>query len=296
MRSFRAVLFLSFALVPATGLLDAGEVEVKENVVYGKGGDVDLQLDLAQPEGDGPFPAIVYIHGGGWQGGNRKGYRDDIEEAAKRGYVAATVTYRLVHTKQPENERTIFPSQINDVKCAVRFLRANAAKFHIDPNRIGATGASAGGHLSLILGTTDTSQMLEGDGGNADVSSRVQAVVNYYGPTDFHHWMTTTEKAVPIAEAFLGGSVAKRPETYTLVSPISHLSKDDPPMLSIHGTADPIVPFDQATRFDEKAKQIGVAHTLLGIDGAGHGFKGESATKAKNAMFEFFDKHLKGAK
>lgn len=276
--------------------VQAGTFTVEENVVYGKGGDVELQLDIAKPEGNGPFPAIVYIHGGGWQGGNRKMYRDDIEDAAQRGYVAATVTYRLVDTKKAEKDRVIFPAQINDVKCAVRYVRANAAKYHIDPNRIGATGASAGGHLVLMLGTTDTSQRLEGEGGNPDVSSRVQAVVNYFGPTDFPHWYQTTEKIKPIAAAFLGGTPDEKADDYKLVSPISHLSKDDPPILSIQGTVDPLVPLDQANRFDDAAKKAGVAHTLMVMEGQGHGFRGEPGKKAKNATFEFFDKHLKAAK
>jgi acetyl esterase/lipase len=287
----------SFVLLLFAGsILTAGEIKIEEKIVYGKGGDVDLQLDLARPDGEGPFPAVVFIHGGGWQGGDRKMYRDDIEEFAKRGYVAATVTYRLVNTKKPEKERVIFPAQINDVKCAVRFLRANAKRYHLDPNRIGATGGSAGGHLVLMLGTTDTSAMLEGDGGNPDVSSRVQAVVNYFGPTDFPYWYTSTEKIKPIAAAFLGGTPEQKANEYKQVSPITYLSKDDPPTLTIQGTIDPLVPLDQATRFDDAAKKVGVDHTVLVMEGQGHGFKGEAGKKAKAATVEFFDKHLKGAK
>ena len=137
---------------------------------------------MARPEGDGPFPAIVFIHGGGWYQGNRQGYRGAIEEAAKRGYVAITISYRLMQFDESKKETTtatpIFPAQIHDAKAAVRWLRANAKKYHVDPDRIGVTGASAGGHLSLLVGLTDPTAKLEGDSGSPDQSSRVQAVVN----------------------------------------------------------------------------------------------------------------------
>ena len=135
------------------------EIVVEENITYGKAGDTELKLDLARPQGDGPFPAIVFIHGGGWYQGNRQGYRGQIQEAAKRGYVAATISYRLMQFDESKKETTtatpIFPAQIHDAKAAIRWLRANAKKYHVDPDRIGVTGGSAGGHLSLLGGLTD---------------------------------------------------------------------------------------------------------------------------------------------
>jgi acetyl esterase/lipase len=132
------------------------DIVIEENITYGKAGDTELKLDLARPQGDGPFPAIVFIHGGGWYQGNPQGYRGQIQEAARRGYVAATISYRLMQFDESKKETTtatpIFPAQIHDAKAAIRWVRANASKYHINPNRIGVTGGSAGGHLSLLVG------------------------------------------------------------------------------------------------------------------------------------------------
>src|SRR5262249_51489713 len=148
-------------------------VQVEKDLVYGKGGDTDLQLDLAMPkDGAGPFPALVCIHPGSWRQGNRQQLGQTIEVLAGHGYAAVTVSYRLVPT-------AIFPAQIEDCKAAVRWLRANAKKYKVDPDRIGAIGFSAGGHLACLLGTTDRNDGLEGNGGNPEQSSRVQAVVSF---------------------------------------------------------------------------------------------------------------------
>ena len=155
------------------------EVRVERDLVYGKGGAVDLQLDLATPaQGKGPFPAVVCIHGGGWRGGSRQQLDGLIKVLAKRGFVAATVSYRLT-------DKAAFPAQIEDCKAAVRWLRANAEKYRIRADAVGAVGFSAGAHLASLLGTADKSAELEGQGGNADQSSRVQAVVSFFGPSDF---------------------------------------------------------------------------------------------------------------
>jgi dipeptidyl aminopeptidase/acylaminoacyl peptidase len=184
---------------------------------------------------------------------------------------------------------------VHDVKADVRWLRANAAKYKVNPDRIGATGGSAGGHLSLMLGVTDPSHKLEGEGGHTDQSSRVQAVVNYFGPTDMKHLAETSPGAAPIVATFLNGAPDAATENYRASSPITYVSKDDPPVLTIHGTADKLVPPDQAELFDEALREAGGAHTLLLLEGQGHGFPGEAGLKAQSAMYEFFDKHLKRA-
>ena len=233
---------------------------VEENVIYGKAGDTELKLDLARPVGNGPFPAIVFIHGGGWSAGNRGGYRSQIEEAARRGYVAVTISYRLMQFDEAKKETTtaspIFPAQIHDAKAAVRWLRANADKYHVDPNRIGVTGQSAGGHLSLLVGLTDPQSKLEGESGNPDQSSRVQAVVNVFGPTDMAACYRTSSVAW-IFRLFMGGTPDEAAETYTAASPITYVSKDDPPVLTLQGDQDLLVPVEQATALDEKMKSVG---------------------------------------
>ncbi len=272
-----------------------GEVIEEKDITYGKAGDRALQLDLARPEGDGPFPALVFVHGGGWRGGARTTYSGAIVEAAKRGFVAVTVTYRLTEPDKDGKVTNPFPAQVNDVKCAVRWLRANAEKYNVDPQRIGATGGSAGGHLSLMLGLTDGSSKLEGDGGYPDRSSKVQAVVNYFGPTDMVELHRTSEGAAPIVASFLGGGPQDIPDLYRAASPVTYISADDGPVLTIHGTADRLVPPEQAKLLDEKMKAEGVSHTLLLLEGQGHGFQGEAGAQAIQATFDFFEKHLKPA-
>lgn len=286
---------LVLAIILAVPLADlaAAEIEQHPNLTYKTVGDRALQVDLAKPEGDGPFPAIVFIHGGGWRGGNRAGYRSMIRQAAERGYVAITVTYRLTEADEGGKAKNPFPAQVHDVKCAVRWLRANAKEYGVDPKRIGATGGSAGGHLSLMLGTTDASAKLEGDG-YTDRPSRVQAVVNYFGPTDMPRIAETSKGATPIVSSFLDGDYATKPEVWRQASPITYVSKDDPPTLTIHGAEDTLVPVDQAKRFDEAMKEAGANHELLILEGQGHGFRGEAADRASDALFRFFDTHLKG--
>jgi acetyl esterase/lipase len=269
---------------------------VEDNITYGKAGDIELKLDLARPKGDGPFPAIVFIHGGGWSGGNRHGYRGQIQEAAQRGYVAATISYRLMKFDHAKKETTtadpIFPAQIHDAKAAIRWVRANAKKYHVDPDRIGVTGGSAGGHLSLLVGLTDPSSGLEGESGNPEQSSRVQAVVNVFGPTDMALGYETSSVAW-ILRLFMGGTPAEAAECYKAASPVTYVSKDDPPVLTLHGDQDALVPIEQATMLDEKMKVVGASHTLIVFHGQGHGFGGEHGRKSWEATWEFFDRHLK---
>src|SRR5438093_4216846 len=180
------VFFLMLTGLP-TGIIgqQAAKLNVADSVVfepdieYTNPDEQHLRLDLARPKvGDGPFPAVVCIHGGGFRAGSRKGYDSLCICLAEQGYVAVTVTYRLAPKYQ-------FPAAIHDVKAAVRWLRANAKKYQVHPDRIGVTGGSAGGHLAQFLGVTADARQFEGDGGNPEQSSRVACVVNYYGPSDF---------------------------------------------------------------------------------------------------------------
>lgn len=289
---------LSCLIVLAGGMTcaSAEEIVVEENVQYVNNIFLPLTLDIARPAGEGPYPAIVFIHGGGWRQGSRRSYREKIEEAAKRGYVAATISYRLLSwegdEKAPTKINGNFPAQVNDCKSAIRWLRANAKKYHVNPDKIGVTGGSAGGHLSLMVGLTDAKD-LEGKFENLDQSSKAQAVVNVFGPTEM---VSSYEKSIApyIFALFMGGPPERAADNYKAASPITYVTADDPPVLTIHGTNDALVPFDQATQLDEAMKKAGVSHTLLKLEGAGHGFFGDHAKQADEAMWEFFDKHLKG--
>lgn len=288
---------LTLAIVGLLGSsVQAAEVILEKGITYGKGGEVELKLDLARPEGEGPFPAIVFIHGGGWYQGNRIGYLGQIQEAAKRGYVAATISYRLMKFDKTKKGTTtanpIFPAQIHDVKAAIRWVRANAKKYHVDPDRIGVTGGSAGGHLSLLIGLTDDDDKLEGEGGHPRQSSRVQAVVNVFGPTEMASGHNTSSVAW-IFRLFMGGTPDETPDTYKAASPVTYVSKDDPPVLTLQGDKDTLVPVAQATLLDKKMKAVGASHTLMILKGQGHGFGGPARQKSQKAMWEFFEKHLK---
>jgi acetyl esterase/lipase len=185
-----------------------------------------------------------------------------------------------------------FPAQVHDAKAAIRWLRANADKFKIDPKRIGVTGGSAGGHLSLMVGLTDSAAKLEGDSGNAEQSSRVQAVVNYVGPTDM---ATCYEKSSVawIFRLFVGGTPSDATEKFKAASPTTYASADDPPVLTLHGDLDALVPIQQAQLLDDTMKAAGASHTLVVLKGQGHGFRGPAQNEADAAKWDFFARHLK---
>jgi acetyl esterase/lipase len=266
---------------------DPPGVVFQTGIEYAHPGDESLQLDLARPEsGTGPFPAVLCIHGGGFRAGTRDGYDDLCKRLAARGYVAATITYRLAPTHQ-------FPAAVHDCKAAVRWLRANAAKYNIDPDRIGVTGGSAGGHLAQFLGVTGGVEQFEGDEGNLDQSSRVTCVVNVYGPSDFTHSYGKSVDAHEVLPLFLGGNLEQQRRRHIVASPLYWVTPEAAPTLCIHGTEDKYVAHEQAEWLIERLKAAEVEAELLTLEGAGHGFQGEDAQRADAAMFDFFDRHLK---
>jgi acetyl esterase/lipase len=259
------------------------------DVVYGKGADVDLKLNIGRPkESAGPLPCVVLIHGGGWAAGNKNGHNGQVHDFVQKGYVSATLHYRFA-------PKYIFPAQIEDVKCAIRFLRANAEKYGIDKNRIGAVGFSAGAHLSMMLGAMDKDDGLEGEGGNPGESSKVNAVVAFFGPTDFttDDWPKQT---IPILHGFLGGPKADKAEAYKKASPITYVNAGDAPMLIIQGTKDVLVPWQQATSMGDALSKAGVYGRVDLILGAGHGWGGYELQRTVDETTAFFDQFLKAKK
>src|SRR5262245_3164338 len=262
-------------------------VTFEPNIEYSNPDGQHLQLDLARPKkADGTFPAIVCIHGGGFRAGTRQGYDNLIVKLAEQGYVAVTVNYRLAPKYQ-------FPAAVHDAKAAVRWLRANADKYQIDPKRIGTTGGSAGGHLAQFLGVTAVVKEFEGDGGNPDQSSSVACVVNVYGPSDFTKSYGKSVDAAEVLPLFLGGNLEQARHKHIISSPLYWVTPNAAPTLCIHGTEDKYVAHEQAVWIVDKLKAADVEAELLTLQGAGHGFKGKDAERADEALFEFFDRHLK---
>lgn len=262
-------------------------VIVEKGIEYANPDDQHLQLNLARPKtGDGPFPAIVCIHGGGFRAGKRESYDGLIVRLAEQGYVAITVTYRLAPKYQ-------FPAAVHDTKAAVRWVRANAAKYKIDPSRIGTTGGSAGGHLAQFLGVTAGVKEFEGDGGNPAESSAVACVVNVYGPSDFTKSYGKSVDAAEVLPLFLGGNLEKARKLHLKASPLYWVTPVAAPTLCIHGTLDKYVAHEQAVWLIDKMNAAGAEAELLTLEGAGHGFKGKDAETADKALMAYFNKKLK---
>jgi len=247
------------------------EIAVERDLVYGRGNTTDLRLDLAMPRtGAGPFPAVIFLHGGGWKAGNRQEMNHFIEGVARLGYVGVTVEYRLAPSAR-------FPAQIEDCQMAVRWLRAHAKDYRIQPDRIGVVGFSAGGHLACLLGLT---------GG-------IQAVVSFFGPTDFTTGDWSKDLMNGAIVPFLGGTFADTPEVYRQASPVNYVTKEAPPFLFFHGTEDKLVPVDQSQRLAEKLKSVGVPVRLVVLKTEGHGFSDAANQVCMQQMLDFLNERLR---
>ena len=244
-------------------------VSVEADLVYARYGSRELKLDLYHPStGAGPFPGIVFIHGGGWSAGAKNAFRRQAAHLATQGFVSVTIDYRLSHEAP-------YPAALYDCKAAVRWLRANAAHYRVNPDQIAASGGSAGGHLAALLGTSGDARTLEGNGGNPASSSHVQAVVAFNGVFDFVSLWPRTQQPQAVHNAvipFLGGPLDKVPEVWVEASPVAHVSKTSPPFLILHGTGDTTVPYQQALEMQKALQAVGVRAELYTAEGAEHGF------------------------
>lgn len=248
-----------------------------------------IAMDIVRPKNaTGALPAVLLVHGGGFRRGHRNSYLPVAIRLAERGYVAATTSYRLAPRHQ-------FPAAVEDVKAAVRFLRANATKYGIDPEHIGAMGGSAGGHLVLMLGLTGGVKDFDGTGPNRDHSARVQCVVNYYGPTDFTQSYSKSVDAAEVLPLWLGGDLDHNRPIHQRASPLNWVTPDAAPILSIHGTKDNYVAYEHSLWLTERLLAAGADTELETISGAGHGFRGADAEHAEQRAFAYFNKYLKTA-
>ena len=253
------------------------KVEAQLDVEYGKGGAKPLLLDLYKPKHvPKPTPGLLFVHGGSWSGGNRKVYGYYCQHFADEGYVAATIEYRL-------SGEAPFPAAIQDVKCAIRWMRANAAKLGVDPNKIALVGGSAGGHLVLLAAYANTDDAeLEGTGGNAGVSSRVQAVVDLYGPVQ----LSAAARRGAVFKFMGGKTTAEARELYAKASPFNHLTKGRlPTTLILHGTVDELVPISQSDMLAAKLEEFGVPFLYDRQEGWHHGMDAVEVVNARCVWF-----------
>ena len=263
-------------------------ITVHRDIVYVTNGHERQKLDLYIPDTGENLPLIIWVHGGAWLGGNKERYAP--VEYLKSGYAGASLNYRL-------SQHAVFPAQIEDVKAAIRWIRANAKTYRLDPNRFAAWGSSAGGHLVAMLGMTgDITEFEVGE--NLEMSSRVQAVVDYFGPTDFlqmdaHRLPDGLVHDAPDSpeSKLVGGPIQEHKDRVARANPITYVSKDDPPILIIHGDQDKLVPYHQSVLLKEALEAVGAPVEFYRVEGGGHGWfrdpKVPELTKA------FLEKHLK---
>lgn len=265
-------------------------VRVVRNIPYVTGGGLSQQLDLYLPEvtPNSLLPVVVKIHGGSWKKGD-KADCSTVSAFVPRGYIGVSINYRL-------SGEAIFPAQIEDCKSAIRWLRANALKLRIDPNRIGVWGTSAGGHLAALLGTSGEAKEFD-QGENLQYSSKVEAVCDFFGPTDFikEDDEVSFEKCNRVDSSvclLFGGLMSDNPETCVAASPISYVSANNPPFLILHGDKDTTVPINQSELLNAALIGEGVPVTFQVIDG-GHGGAAFETPEVNKTVALFFDKYLK---
>lgn len=268
-------------------------IEEIHDVAFGTTGSRPLLLNIARPNNQPQevMPVIIFIHGGGWFRGDYKGPQN--YPFAAKGYFTVNIEYRL-------SDEAIFPVQIHDCKAAIRWLRANAKKYHINPDLIGVWGLSAGGHLASLLGTSGDIPDLEGNSGTEGFSSRVQTVVDWYGPTDLSKMGGTHDEPDSPECRVVGGLLYERMEIVQMVNPITYVTSDDPPFLMIHGEKDQIVPFNQSELLYQALKEAGVDVTLIKVKNGDHNYLPNpsnaiiepSLQEIMTRTIDFFDKNL----
>ena len=245
--------------------------QVARDVEYCQVGERSLVLDIYIPDEPiiSPAPAVVWIHGGGWRAGGKSLSRDYILMLVEHGFTLVSIEYRL-------SSEAIFPAAIEDCKCAVRWLRAHAQQYNVDPERIGVWGGSAGGHLAMMVACSDESAGIDGNSGWNNQSSRVQAACSYWGVSDLVVAAEPFEQDISrqnVIVQFLGGLPSEIPEIYELASPVTHVSLDDPPLLLVHGDKDPVVSLRQSQIIHQAYLELSLETELIVVYGAGHGLK-----------------------
>lgn len=253
---------------------------VQRGVTYSPTGwPQELKADIFTPRGLGPYAAVLVIHGGGWDSGERDDMDDFCVRLAEHGYVAVTVDYRLA----PEYK---FPAQLHDLQQAVRWLRNKSESLSVEPDRIGVLGYSAGGHLAALLGSVGDGDPLDAPHGGAD--TRVRAVVSGAGPTDLRKY-----DGGELVPQFIGGSKEQMPDAFAMASPITHVSANDPPMFFYHGTLDTLVPSDHSEDMKKALDAANVPAEIYLLSGLSHITLRVFDGRPKKAALQFLDRYLR---
>ena len=299
MGSLRSALY---ALVFALGLsgpvrAEVPQITLQRDIVFQTIDGVELKLDLAIPQGPGPFPLILCIHGGAWHVGDKSKLTPMIENLARHDYVAASINYRLA-------PKVTFPAPLDDTKAALHFLKTRAGRYKIDTTKVGGTGESAGAHMAMLM-AFEEAQNESHKNPAKPADTELQAIVNYYGPVDLVHWSVTPmvdflwrnhfhEGMETTMLRFLGSSQKDSPIVQA-ASPINYICKNCPPVLTFHGTLDPVVSFQQAELLHAALRKAGVPEKLVPIPNGLHGgWSKEVKRKAEEQAVAFFDQYLKG--
>ncbi|MCX6849626.1 MAG: alpha/beta hydrolase [Verrucomicrobia bacterium] len=270
-------------------LSSAALADTQTDIEYAKVGESSLKLDLHRPQGENP-PLIVYVHGGGWRAGSKTD--TPIVDLYDKGFAIASVDYRL-------STQAVFPSQVHDIKAAIRFLRAKAGLYHINASKIAIIGSSAGGHLAALVGVSNGNPELEGKvGEHLDQSSDAQVIVSFFGASNLETIISQStpegrDFRIPALKLLLGDTPDKKPELAKLASPVTHLDKNDPPLLLIHGDADPQMPPQQSQELAKAYESQGLPVILIMLPGSLHGgaeFYDEERTAI---VAKFLDKVLR---
>jgi acetyl esterase/lipase len=264
-------------------------VELIANIPYAETENPRQMLDLMIPtdRNDGPLPVMVFIHGGGWLEGDKwQAIESRLPYAESGQYATVSIGYRLT-------DEAIWPAQIHDCKAAIRWVRANAEHYGLDPDRIGVWGLSAGGQLVAMVGTSADDASMNGDlGPHTDMSTEVACVVDYFGPIDLVLLARTGEGSDGFLTQLFGDPVDETLENAESTNPTKYLTNEAPPFLIVHGTRDGIVPFEQSTTFHDALQEADVDTTLITVNGAGHGDGFGPDVYAE--VRRFFDHHLRG--
>ncbi len=282
-RTWLGVLGLAVMSVWVSPAVAEQGVQVLRNLPYVANGHQRQRLDIYLPENPtGRLPLVVWIHGGGWEAGSKE---DCIAvPLVAKGYAVAAINYRF-------SQHALFPAQIEDCKAAIRWLRANAAKYHLDPDHIGVWGSSAGGHLVAMLGTAGGIKEFD-KGDNLDQSSRVQCVVDFFGPAEMLTMGKLADKPGTVVAKLIGGPVQDNKEKARAASPLTYVSKDSAPFLIMHGDRDDLVPLAQSQTLAAALQKAGVEATLVVVKGSGHGGPTFITPEYRQLIEDFFARHL----